>query len=143
MKHMTFMIKVLLILTVALLGYYFGYLKPHQAKLKEIGVHYSNLVENKNVYVALTKLNLDDPGFNDQKANLIAVIQETNRIGLAKVLNSKEKEIFTKQNDILVKVFATKSYQDGVAILKSEESTKLLTDETNLIGEFLHRLGRR
>lgn len=133
MKILIFGLKVLAILVLILGGYYFGYLKPHQEKAKEIAVRYSNLVKNKTAYVGLAKLNVEDPSFNDQKSNLIGIIKETNTKGLERPLSDTEKKIFERQNVILEKVFATKSYEEGVLILKSEESVQLLEDETKLI----------
>ena len=42
----------------------------------------------------------------------------------------------------MTKVFATGSYEEGVVILRSEESVNLLTDETKLIEEYKKRIGR-
>ena len=55
------------------------------------------------------------------------------------VRNAEEKRFFEKQNEILTKVFATNSYEEGVAILKSDESIKLLSDQANLIDQIKER----
>ena len=81
----------------------------------------------------MAKLNPKDPNFDSQKSNLIGIIKVTNAKGLEKPLNDEEKRIFEKQNEILVKVFATDSYEEGVAILRSDESIQLLIDEAELI----------
>lgn len=135
MKYLLFGLKVVIILAVISVGYYFGYLKPHQVKVKEASVHYSNLVQNRSAYIALAKLDPNSPEFDNQKTNLIGIIKETNTKGIKEPLNNTEKEILERQNAILDKVFATDSYAAGVAILKSEESVKLLLDETNLINQ--------
>lgn len=136
MKYFILAIKVLVILGTLSAGYYFGYLKPHQAKIKEISVHYLNLVQNRMAYINLAKLDRKRPDFDIQKSNLVDIIRQTNTKGLENPLTPEEKRIFERQNEILAKVFATASYEEGVIILKSEESVGLLTDETKLIEEY-------
>ena len=133
MKYSILVIKILFVLGLLSAGYYFGYLLPHQAKNREVSIHHSNLVQNRTAYVGLAKLNSQDPSFDSQKSNLIDIIRVTNSKGLEKPLNNEEKRIFEKQNEILVRVFATKSYEEGVVILKSNESLQLLIDEAELI----------
>ena len=133
MKYLIFTVKTLIILVLISAGYYFIYFLPHQAKNREVSIHYSNLVQNRTAYVGLAKLNPKDPSFDSQKSNLIDIIKVTNAKGLEKPLNNEEKRIFEKQNEILVKVFATDSYEEGVAILRSDESIQLLIDEAELI----------
>lgn len=132
-------IKSLIILALLSTAYFF-YARAEVSKEKNISIHYSNLVKNKLAYINLAKLDPKKPGFDIEKSNLIGIIQETNRIGLEKPLNDREKEIFTRQNAILEKVFATKSYQEGVIVLKSTESVLLLTDQTKLISELESRI---
>lgn len=136
MKYFIFALKVILILTVISAGYYFAYFKPHQIKIKAISEHYSNLVQNRTAYVNLAKLDSNSPDFDNQKANLIDIIKKTNAKGLESPLTDEEKRILTSQNAILEKVFATTSYLDGVAILKSDESVKLIREETELINNY-------
>lgn len=131
-----------LIILILLSSAYLFYARAQTSKEKNISIHYSNLVKNKLAYVNLAKLDPKKPGFNSEKSNLVGIIQETNRIGLEKPLNNKEKEIFTRQNVILEKVFATKSYQEGVAILRSQESVNLLSDETELIASYRNLISR-
>ena len=133
MKYLIFTVKVLIILVLISAGYYFIYFLPHQEKNREVSIHHSNLVQNRTAYVGLAKLNPKDPNFDSQKSNLIGIIKVTNAKGLEKPLNDEEKRIFEKQNEILVKVFATDSYEEGVAILRSDESIQLLIDEAELI----------
>jgi hypothetical protein len=87
----------------------------------------------------LAKLDSKNPSFDIQKSNLVGIIKETNRKGLEKPINAEEKRFFEKQNEILTKVFATNSYEEGVAILKSDESIKLLSDQANLIDQIKER----
>lgn len=136
MKHIAFGLKVVAILALVLAGYYFGYLKPHEAKVKLMSVHYSNLVQNRSAYVSLAKLDPGSADFDIQKSNLVGIIKETNAKGLQKPINDEEKELLERQNALLNKVFATNSYEEGVAILKSSESVKLLSDEANLIEKY-------
>jgi hypothetical protein len=132
-KYLGLAAKVLIFLGLLSGVYLFGYLRPHQAKIKEASSHYSNLVENRAAYIDLAKLNPSSPDFNTQKSNLIDIVRQTNAKGLSNPLTSDEKSIFERQNEILAEVFATGSYQEGVAILKGEESVQLLVDEARLI----------
>jgi len=132
-------VKSLAIL-ILLCAAYFFYVRVETSKEKNISIHYANLVKNKLSYISLSKLDPKSPGFDIEKSNLIEIIKETNKIGLEKPLNNKEEEILTRQNVILDKVFATKSYEEGVAILKSQESIDLLTDQTALIERLLPQL---
>lgn len=141
MKYLTFIFKVIAILALIFIGYYFGYFKPNQAKVREASIHYSNLLQNRTAYINLAKLNPDDPSFDIQKSNLIDIIKETNTKGLKEPLNDTEKQLFERQNNLLEKVFTTKSYEDGVEILKSDESVKLLKDMSDLLAE-LQRVGK-
>lgn len=134
MKFTSVLIKTIIFLAILSTGYYF-FARAEIQKEKNISSHWANLVKNKLSYVGLAKLDSKDPGFDIEKSNLIGIIKETNKIGLEKPLNNKEKDIFIRQNAILDKVFATKSYEEGVSILKSKESVNLLSDQTNLIQE--------
>jgi hypothetical protein len=124
-----------LIILILISTAYFIYSRTATLKEKGISTHYANLVKNKLAYVSLTKLDPKKPGFDIEKSNLVGIIQETNKIGLEKPLNSKEKEILTRQKVILDKVFVTKSYEEGTGVLRSQESVTLLTDQTALIEE--------
>ncbi len=112
------------------------------SKEKNVSIHYANMVKNKLAYVNLAKLDSKSPGFDTEKTNLVGIIKETNKDGLEKPLDNKEKEIFTRQNTILNKVFATKSYEDGVVILKSQESVANLADQTKLIREMASQIAK-
>lgn len=136
MKYFIFGFKIVVILALISAGYFFGYLKPHQAKMMEYSAHASNLIQNRTAYVNLAKLDPKSADFDIQKANLIDIIRSTNAKGLESPVNDEEKRILLAQNAILTKVFATSSYEDGVAILKSSESVKLLTDEASLIEKY-------
>ncbi len=134
MKLSGVIIKTLILLIIFAAGYYF-FGKIEAQKKKDASLHYSNLVKNKLAYVSLARLNPKNDGFDIEKSNLIGIIKDTNKTELKNPINAKEKGILTRQNTILEKVFATKSYEEGVFILKSEESVALLTDQTKLIEE--------
>lgn len=102
-------------------------------KEKNITFHYYNLVQNKIAYVNLAKLDPKNPSFDSQKSSLIEIIKKTNKDDLENPINNREKEILVRQNSILQKVFATKSYEEGLEILRSPESIANLTDQTKLI----------
>lgn len=139
MRYFGFAIKILVFLTIVSGSYYFLYLKPQQEKNKLNSVHYSNLVQNRSAYINLAKLDEKNPDFDTQRLNLTGIIRETNAKGLENPLTAEEKRVLEKQAEILAKVFATKSYQEGLAILKSEESLKLLADEAKLIESYKTR----
>ena len=134
MKVKGILIKSLIFLILLFLGYYF-FSKFLIEKEKNLALHYSNLVQNKVAYINLTKLDPKDPAFDTQKSDLIGIIKETNKNGLENPINDQEKETFMRQGEILTKVYATKSYEEGVAILKSPESVTNLADQTKLIQE--------
>lgn len=139
MKPAGLVIKTLIFLIILSVGYYF-LSKSLIAKEKVLAAHYSNLIQNKVAYVNLAKLDPKSPSFDAEKSNLVGIIKETNKKGLEKPLDEHEKQIFTRQNAILDKVFATKSYKEGVALLRSQESVQLLTDETSLIEILIEQL---
>lgn len=136
MKKISFVLKIVLLLVIISLGYFFLYLKPQKAKSLKYASHYSNLIENRNAYINLAKLNVDDPGFDPAKANLIDIVKKTNAKAANDPLTNEEKQILTKQDEILKKVFATNSYEEGVAILKSDESIKLIKEESMLLEKY-------
>lgn len=136
MKKISFVLRVVLLLAIISSGYFFLYLKPQKAKSLKYASHYTNLIENRNAYINLAKLNVNDPGFDFTKANLIDIVKKTNTQAINNSLTNEEKEILIKQNEILEKVFATSSYEEGVVILKSGESVKLIKEETILIDKY-------
>ncbi len=160
--------KILILLTLFLIGYYFFILGPRlaipekAAQLeKEIGQHYFNLLQNRLAFVELTRLNPGSAAFNLEKSSLVETIQKTNQEGqealkkageLPKVnqefsekfpeLIEKTKQVYQKQNQLLERVFKTNSYEAGIEIIKSDESVELLTQETNLILEYQYWLAK-
>ncbi len=132
MKLMDVLVKSIIFFVVLSTSYYLFFLQAKSKKI-DLSKRYSNLIESRTAYVELTKLNPKEANFDWNKSNLVGILKETNKKGLEKPLSGKEKEIFERQNKILEKVFATKSYEEGVTILKSPESVKLLVDQTELI----------
>ncbi len=52
------------------------------------------------------------------------------------ILLSETKKIYEEQESLLERVFETKTYEEGVEILKSDQTVGLLTRHTNLILEY-------
>jgi len=156
-----FTFKVLAFIAIFSSLYYFFILKSQILLKKEklelvsaLDRHKSLLTQNRLAYVELAKLDPKSSIFNDDKSNVIGHIQDSNKKGseisdsfkpLAKEpgFNQKitdlfkdSKQIYIEQNSLLDKVFTTKSYGDGLKILKSDESVALLTRQTNLILQY-------
>lgn len=161
-SRIAFILKTLFIASLLLAGYYLFFLKPklelpNKLLLTEkiLSSHHSNLLQNRLSYVELTRIDPETPAVDLEKSNLMGIIKKTNQEGL-EALNKKEnlpnvdpklsqrfpellkaeKEIFERQGSLLEKLFAQKTYADGIKILKGEESIKLLTDQTNLTLEY-------
>jgi hypothetical protein len=121
---------------------------------KLINLHKTILTQNRLAYISLTRLNPKDENFENQKSAVIETLKKTNQEGIKAVENKDQppnpkiipaqdyssllletKRIYEGQNKLLEKVFVTKSYEEGVAILKSPDAIELLTRQTNLILE--------
>ncbi|KKQ81648.1 MAG: hypothetical protein UT06_C0057G0005 [Candidatus Woesebacteria bacterium GW2011_GWA1_38_8] len=93
--------------------------------------------------------------FNAEKVSAVNTLKTTREKGLSDIENYKVipnvnkelynrlpyllsdlKRVYEEQNEILDKVYTTKSYDEGLTILKSEKAVKLLTMQTNLILEY-------
>lgn len=160
--------KTLALFAILSLGYYFLVISPQNSfsnKIRQLesglSTHHTNLLQNRLTFVELTKLDPDSASFNIEKSNLITSIQQTNEKGqqalkkIAKIpeidqelsdrfpsLIEETKQVYLQQNDLLEKIFATDSYEAGIAVIKSSESITLLTKETNLILEYKYWLAR-
>lgn len=152
MKRLFFVSKIILFLVIIFAGYYFLYLRPINAFNNELTTNYFNLIQNRLAFVQLTSLNPKDANFSQEKTNLVETIKKTNEKGLTMLNESsrpsnsfilKAKKVFDNQNTLLNKVFATKSFEEGVQLLKSKEAIELLTDQTNLILELRFRLEKQ
>lgn len=163
-----FLIKTLLFSALLFLSYYLFFLKP-QIKIKNeilyakkiLSLHKNTLAQNRLSYIALTRLDPKDPNFENQKSKVVETLRKTNQEGIKVVENpdqppnpkiippqdfssllSETKRIYEDQNKLLEKVFATKSYEEGVAIIKSPEGIEILTRQTNLILKYEFYLRR-
>ena len=154
-------IKILILTILFLTLYYFFIVKPKVLLQKDIAQtravlssNYTILVQNRLAYIELTRLNPSSANFQYQTANTIDVLQKTQKEGLdlakekktipdlknfdinfPKLLTETES-VYRQQEDIIKKVTETEKYEDGLKILKSDESVKLLTTQTNLILEY-------
>jgi len=161
-SRIAFLIKILAI-TLLLFGtYYLFFLRPKLELAsnllnseKILARHHTNLLQNRLSYIELTRLDPKRANFNLEKSSLVGTLQKTNEEGLKNINEDKEiakidgklterfpallaetKKIYEDQESLLEKVFATKSYAEGIVILKSEEAINLLTRQTNLILEY-------
>lgn len=163
-----FISKVAVLTLAITIAYYFAIIKPNQIKIfkiketkKILSTNYANLVQNRIAFTELTRLDPNAINFDSQKSDLVATLTRSNEEGLKALdasfnnqniaeivkedypeLIEKTKTFYKDQKDLLEKVFATKSYQEGVEILKSDEAIKLLTDQTNLILNFDFQIRR-
>ena len=159
-------VKILILLGLFLIGYYFLILGPRLAMSekaaqleKKISQHYFNLLQNRLTFVELTRLDPDSAAFNLEKSNLVGTLEKTKKEGLElvkkennipKVDNKLSNEFpllltdtenfYKEQEELLKKVFETKSYEKGVEILKTDDAIKLLTKQTNLILKYQYWL---
>lgn len=157
-----FILKVLLI-TVLVTGFFYLFVVlPSIKKLKEIKTtqaslvkHYSLLMQNRVAYIGLTKLNTGSYDFNLRKSEIIDKIRKSSKEGTDLInaqgevpnvnkdlekrfdsLLNETKEVYSQQEQFLNKVFETKSYESGVALIKSDEGLQVLTKQTNLVIEY-------
>ena len=132
---------------------------------KVLNQHAFNLTQNRLSFVQLTRLNPKSASFDFEKSDLVGTLQKTIKEGLEAFEAKREtpsidpklserfpalleetKEIYKRQDGLLKRVFETKSYGEGVAIMKSSEAIELLTKQTNLILEYqfwLDEINRR
>jgi hypothetical protein len=162
------LVKTLIFFILLLAGYYFLFLGPKLAfpsKLlqaeERLAQHHFKLLQNRLSFVELTRLDPNSAGFSLEKSNLVLIVNKTNEEGLNDLENppklpevnkelsdryqellNETRKIYENQNKLLEKVFDTDSYEVGVEILKSDESIKLLTRQTNLILEFEYWLSQ-
>lgn len=157
-KILLFIAKILLVTAALLSLYYLAYLKPKielQNKLNDaentISPHMSALIQNRIAYLELTRLNANSINFQTDILSIVNNLQETQREGLKNIsekntipeieeldtdfpeLIKETEDIYKKQEELIVKVTATDSFEEGVRILKSDEAIILLTRQTNLI----------
>ncbi len=163
MKSYTkFFLKIFVFVLLLFGSYYLFILKPRLElpnKLlkaeKTISEHSSTLIQNRLSFVELTRLDPNSANFSIEKSNVISKLKETNKEGLGLIqkqgsipeineeltkrffiLLSETKKIYEEQENLLERVFETKTYEEGVEILKSDQAVGLLTRHTNLILEY-------
>jgi hypothetical protein len=115
----------------------------------------NNLTQNKISFIGLSKLNPNSSGFEYEKNELVESLQTSIDKG-GKTSENPEKlpninielserypglleetnKVYQDQESLLEKVFATKSFEEGIEIMRSEESVQLLIKQTNLILEY-------
>lgn len=160
-SRIAFLVKILAITLLLFGGYYLFFLRPKleltnsliQAE-KTLGGQMFNLTQNRVAYLELTHLEPKGGNFNLEKSNLVGTLQKTIKEGRdslaggVKIPNidpklterfptllEETKTFYERQDKLLKKVFETKSYPEGVALMKSQEAVDLLTKQTNLILE--------
>jgi len=156
------LIKIISILGLLYYIYFFAIIKPriehrrlvNQAKLI-LTIQKESLVQNKLLYVELAKSDSNSANFVNDKSDLVGNINKSTIEGLNNLskypqipdINTElvkeypkilieTRRIYEEQEKLLNKVFATKSFEEGVKILKSDEAVDLLTKQTNLILEY-------
>lgn len=143
--------KILLVLAILITGYYFFFLKPKAdsaANEKLLSKHYSILLQNRLSYVDLIKLDPKSPNTKLQKNDLLSKVESTQKEGLTFAskekkfgdLMSKTKKIYERQAKIIEELKTKKTFEEGIGLLKGQESVSLLTDQTNLILEYQYWL---
>ena len=167
-SRIAFLVKILAVTLLLFGSYYLFFLRPKlelansllQAE-KTLGGQMFNLTQNRVAYVELTRLEPKGENFNLEKSNLVGTLQKTIKEGrdllagevkIPKInpelterfptLLEETKAFYERQDDFLKKVFQTKSYPEGVVLMKSQEAVDLLTKQTNLILEYQFWLGR-
>lgn len=138
------LIKVL-IFTLILFGIYYFFFLRQQAeaasKIKTLSQYHSNLVQNRLAYVALTRLDPDDPNVLDKKDNLFTKINQTQKEG-DNFADQRIKDIYQRQTKIIEELKTKETFKEGLEVLKGPASVSLLVDQTNLILEFEYYLAR-
>lgn len=156
------LIKIIFISGLMLSVYYFLILRPKIEKQKLINevslvlnIHKDILVQNKLSFVGLAKLDSSSANFDIERGDLITSLKESSDRGLEELNKSSQipginlklgerfsqliaetRQIYEEQNKLLERVFVTKTFNEGIKILKSNEAVELLTRQTNLILEY-------
>lgn len=143
----------------AIYGSWLGLKVEYRKELENIGTELSelrwNLVQNRLAFVGLTKLDPSSASAIGEKEGLLTNVEESIRTGLEKTDSIKikwwaemvvirkwpeliriQREVYARQREILDNLYKQQTFADGMKVLKSEQSVKLLTDQTNLILEY-------
>lgn len=156
------LLQILVISTILFSSYFFFYLKPKRQLANNIiqaekilTIHKNTLTQNRIAYVGLTQLDPSSPIFTSEASNLIATLEKTQKDGLEQTgskttipktniisyevltdILKKTEDVYKVQEDILKELKSTKSYKDGLVVLKSQKSVNALSVQTNLILEY-------
>ncbi len=154
-------VRVILMLSILFSSYYFIYLKPKVQLAKNISelekvltLNKTTLTQNRIAYIELTRLNSESPSFTREVTNIIAILEKTQKDGSERIQNQSPlpktntdsnkittllhntDAFYREQQELMKKIKQTGSYNEGLSIIKSGESVKLLTKQTNLILEY-------
>lgn len=155
-------LKVTILSLIVFSVYYFGIMRPKifnaqnvSQTIEVLRIHKNLLTQNRIAYVALTKLDGNSVNFDGERSSLVNSLKETNSKGISDTeakntipnvngelsirfpeLLTDTSSVYEEQTVILDKVFATKTFDEGIAILESSEAVDLLTRQTNLILEY-------
>ena len=144
---------------LAVYGLWSGLRFEYHRELGRFGAELSelrwNLVQNRLAFVGLTKFDPTSPSAIGEKEVLLKNVEESIKAGLEKTDNIRtrrmidpiltrkwselirmHREIYSGQRGILENLYKQQTFTDGMKVLQSEESVKLLTDQTNLILEY-------
>lgn len=154
--------KVVLTSFILFSVYFIAFLRPNVIKNQNISqtvqilTHHKNtLTQNRIAFLNLARLNTNSVNFDGERSSLVNSLKETNSKGISdtEVKNTianingelskrfpellmDTRSVYEEQTAILDKVFATKTFDEGVEILRSSEAVDLLTRQTNLILEY-------
>lgn len=125
---------------------------------KVLQLHHINLVQNRLSYVELARLNWNSANFQSETSDLVETIQDTQARGAELAaeypsvpdiggldidylrLISDTSELFGNQAILLEQITQTESYDEGLEIVKSQESVDLLMKQTKLISEYQNKI---
>ena len=162
------LVQILLISGALFFTYYFFYLKPKiqlsnnriEAE-KILAIHKNTLTQNRIAYIGLTRLDPESPVFPSDASTLISTLYTTQKEGLDQIASEniipktniiktdvfsnllmKTEDVYKSQKEIVNNIKSSKSYSEGLDIIKSESSITLLTKQTNLILEYQYWLDK-
>ena len=124
-------------------------------------IHKNTLTENRIAFIGLTRLDPESAVFPSDASTLLSTLETTQQEGLDQInaepeipdtnilSNNKYSEmlietagIYENQKNITDNIKSSKSYSEGLNILRSEASISLLTKQTNIIFEYQYWLDK-